>query len=130
MSEVTVIQTVRDAIATKLDEIEGLTIYKSHPERGGGAVPYACLTMIDVRMYGGFPDTRQYVDLLIQVDVWAYTPDSCDIYVDKVIDKIYRSRSSFDFVDILLRSCRDMPSEAELWRKVLEFKVTTIVTKS
>ena len=129
MSETTVIQTVRDAVATKLDEIEGLTIYKNQPP-SGGAIPCATMLVLGGSMHGGYPDTLQYVDFLIQVDVWAFTPENRDIYADKVIDKIYRSRADFGFVDILLRGCRDMPGEEELWRKVLEFRVTTTVTKT
>jgi len=128
LSEVTVLQTVRDAVATKLDEIEGLTIYKNQPP-SGGAVPCATMLVLGGNMHGGYPDTLQFVDLLLQVDVWAFTPENRDIYADKIIDKVYRSRPA-GFVDIVLRGCRDMPGEEEVWRKVLEFRVTTTVTKT
>lgn len=129
MSETTVLQTVWDAVATKLDEIDGLAVYKSFPERGA-AMPAAVLYLIYAGMHGGYPDTRQFVDVLVQVTVWGFTPASRDQYADKVIDKVYRSRADFGFVDIKLQGARDLPPEQEHWQRVLEFKVTTLVTKA
>lgn len=124
----TPIQTVENTIATKLREITGLVVYEVRPARAL-PLPSATLTLLLGRMHGGFPDTMQYLDILLQIDVWGRTESGMRDLADKVLMKLYQARTELGFIDIALVNARDFVEE-DVWRRALDFRVETTVTKS
>jgi len=124
----TPIQTVENAIATKLREIEGLTVYEMRPARGF-PLPAATLQLIFTRIRGGFPDKMQYLDVSFQVDIWARVESQMREFADKALTKLFEARTAMGFVDIVPWGGRDIPEE-NVWRRSFDFRVTTTVTKS
>jgi hypothetical protein len=124
----TPIQTVENAIAAKLREIQGLTVYEVRPTRGF-PLPAATLQLIYTRIRGGFPDKMQYLDVSFQVDVWSRTESQMRELADKVLRKLYEARTSLGFVDIVPWGGRDLPEE-NVWRRSFDFRVTTTIAKS
>jgi len=124
----TPIQTIENTIATKLREIEGLTVYEVRPP---GSLPLPCvtLTLISGRMHGGFPDTMQFLDVTLQIDVWSRVESEMRDFADKVLMKLYQKRTEMGFIDIALVNMRDLPEE-EVWRRYLYFRIETTVSKS
>jgi len=124
----TSIQTVENAIAGKLREIEGLTVYEVRPPRGF-PLPSATLQLIFTRIRGGFPDKMQYLDVSFQVDIWARVESQMRGFADKVLMKLYEARTEMGFIDIVPWGGRDLPEE-DIWRRSFDFRVTTSITKS
>jgi len=122
------IQTVENAIAEKLREIEGLTVYEVRPPRGF-PLPSATLQLIFTRIRGGFPDKMQYFDVTLQVDVWSRTESQVQELADKIITKLNNARTEMGFIDIVPWGGRDLPEE-NVWRRSFDFRVTTTITKS
>ena len=124
----TPIQTVENTIAEKLREIEGLKVYEVRPP-GTLPLPSATLTLISARMYGGFPDALQQLDVTMQIDVWSRVESEMRDFADKVLMKLYQKRTEMGFIDISLVNARDVPEE-DIWRRYLYFRIETAVTKS
>ena len=124
----TPIQTVENTIAEKLREITGLTVYEVRPAHAL-VLPSATLTLILGRMHGGFSDAMQYLDLVMQIDVWSRTESQMRDLADKVLMKLYQARTEMGFIDIALVNMRDLPEE-EVWRRYLYFRIETTVSKS
>jgi len=124
----TPIQTVENAIAGKLREIEGLTVYEVRPPRGF-PLPSATLQLIFTRIRGGFPDKMQYLDVSFQVDIWARVESQMRGFADKVLMKLYEARAEMGFIDVVPWGGRDLPEE-DIWRRSFDLRVTTTITKS
>jgi len=124
----TPIQTIENAIAGKLREIEGLTVYEVRPPRGF-PLPSATLQLIFTRIRGGFPDKMQYLDVSFQVDIWARVESQMREFADKVLTKLFEARTAMGFVDIVPWGGRDLPEE-DVWRRSFDFRITILITKS
>jgi len=124
----TPIQTVENTIAEKLREIEGLKVYEVRPP-GNLPLPCVTLTLISANMHGGFPDSMQQLDVMMQIDVWSRVESEMRDFADKVLMKLYQKRTELGFIDIALVNARDIPEES-IWRRYLYFRIETTVTKS
>lgn len=124
----TPIQTVENTVAETLREIEGLTVYEVRPP-GNLPLPSVTLTLISVNMHGGFPVSRQQLDVMLQVDVWARTETGMREFADKVVMKLFDERTEMGFIDIVLVNAKDLPEE-KIWRRYLYYRIETTLTKS
>jgi len=124
----TPIQTVENAIATKLREITGLMVYEVRPARGF-PMPAATLTLNGARIYGGYPDKMQFFDVSFQVDVWSRVESQIRDFADKVLCKLHEARTTLGFVDIVPLGARHRPEE-NVWCRSFNVRVTTTIRKS